>query len=74
MGEPQENNRQITKRELREAKVQMTASPPAGTSFIGFVPDAPPGYEPLVSPLGETVPPPPTGEQSAPTDGAAPDQ
>lgn len=72
MGEPQENNHQITERELREAEVQMTASPPVGTSFIGFVPDAPPGYEPLVSPLGETVPP-PTGEKSAPTDGAAPD-
>ena len=72
MGEPQENNRQITKRELREREVQMTASPPAGTGFIGFVPDAPPGYEPLVSPLGETVPL-PTGEQSAPTGGAAPD-
>ena len=73
MGEPQGNSRQITERELREAEVQMTASPPVGTSFIGFVPDAPPGYEPLVSPLGETVPP-PTSEQSAPTDGAAPDQ
>ena len=73
MGEPQENNRQITKRERREAEVRMTASPPVGTSFIGFVPDAPPGYEPLVSPLGEIVPP-PTSEQSAPTGGAAPDQ
>lgn len=73
MGEPQENNRQITERELREAEVQMTASPPVGTSFIGFVPDAPPGYEPLVSPLGETVPP-ATGEQLAPSDGGAPDQ
>jgi hypothetical protein len=60
MGEPQENNRQITKRERREAEVRMTASPPAG-------------YEPLVSPLGEIVPP-PTSEQSAPTGGAAPDQ
>ena len=55
MADEDNHTRQVTERELREAAVQMTASPPVGTSFIGFVPDAPPGYEPLVSPLGETT-------------------
>ena len=78
MGEPQENNRQLTTRELlqmererRQGVFRMRASPPAGTGFIGFVPDAPPGYEPLVSPFGETTPS-PKGEQPARADGAGP--
>jgi hypothetical protein len=34
---------QITERELREAELQMTGSPPtSGTAFIGFVPSQPP--------------------------------
>lgn len=66
MGEPQGYKRNITERELRKAEVRMTESPPVGTGFIGFVPDVPPGYEPLVSPFGETVPP--------PADGAGPHQ
>lgn len=65
------NARHVTKRELREAAVQMTESPPVGTRFIGFVPDAPQGYTPLVSPLGETMPATPRSESA---DGTATDQ
>lgn len=36
------DTRQITERELREAELQMTGRPPAAaTGFIGFVPAAP---------------------------------
>jgi hypothetical protein len=73
MANDNHETRQVTERELREAAVQMTESPPVGTSFIGFVPDAPPGYEPLVTPLGETTPAAP-GPESASSDGAAADK
>ena len=80
MGEPQENNRQLTTRELlqmirerRQGAFRMRESPPAGTGFIGFVPDVPPGYEPLVSPFGETTPS-PKSEQPARADAAGPQQ
>lgn len=72
MADEHDDGRQVTERELREAAVQMVASPPVGTSFIGFVPDAPPGYEPLVSPLGETTPSAPA--PASPDDGAAGDK
>lgn len=36
------DTKQISERELREAELQMTSPPPAGaTAFIGFVPAAP---------------------------------
>ena len=46
----------IAQRELRRGYIRMTASPPPGTGFIGFVPELPAGYKPLTSPLGETMP------------------
>lgn len=52
----QYETRVISERELREAEVQMTDSPPVGTGFIGFVPELPAGYTPLTTPLGETTP------------------
>lgn len=73
MADENRNTREVTEREVREAEVQMTQSPPVGTSFIGFVPDAPPGYTPLVSPLGETMPSVPQPESASP-DGGAPDR
>jgi hypothetical protein len=73
MADNNRNARHVTKRELREAAVQMTASPPVAANFIGFAPDAPQGYTPLVSPLGETMPATPSSESGS-ADGTAADR
>lgn len=58
---PDSRPAEITKRELREAELQMTGRPPAGaTAFIGFVPATPPG-----SPAHAATPPIPAPQRDA---------